>query len=65
MNQMKVKLSCGVCLAALMVFPVSAQTTGEEDSVFLGTLTLESATRTETAVSETSRSVSVVDSDTV
>ena len=65
MNQLKVKLSCGVCLAALMVFPVHAQTTDEENSVFLGSLTLESAMRTETAVSETSRSVSVVDSDTV
>lgn len=54
-----------VFLAVLTALPAIAQTTNEEETVELGTLTLESATRTETAVDETTRSVSVVDRKTV
>lgn len=54
-----------VSLAALAVCPASAQMTENDDSVELGTLVLESATRTETPVDETTRSVSVVDRGTV
>ncbi|MGI3209791.1 TonB-dependent receptor [Roseovarius tibetensis] len=54
-----------VCLAACAAFPAGAQTTTDDEMTKLGTLVLESATRTETPVDETTRSVSVVDREAV
>lgn len=61
---MELQRPLAVCLAALTAFPAIAQT-NEDESVDLGTLVLESATRTETPVDETTRSVTVVDRETV
>jgi iron complex outermembrane receptor protein len=54
-----------VSFAALAAFPAIAQTTDEDEIVELGTIVIESAIRTETPVDETSRSVTVVDRQTV
>ena len=62
---MELQRPLAVCLAALAAFPAIAQTTSEEETVELGTIMLESATRTETPVDETTRSVTVVDRETV
>ncbi|SEL04667.1 iron complex outermembrane recepter protein [Roseovarius azorensis] len=62
---MELQRPLAVCLAALTAFPAIAQTTNEDETVELGTLVLESATRTETPVDETTRSVSVIDRETV
>jgi len=62
---MEITRRVAICLATIAACPAIAQTTDEDETVELGTLTLESATRTETPIDETTRSVSVVDQETV